>query len=330
MRLCQKIQPVFGGVAVKNLTSFCAAVLAIVAVPGSVVAQGVPRAASPASALDLTKPQFDTETPHYEISASAEKAGSTIVADVSGHGITLDDMGDAVRTLPPNVQALPFDSIYGPVLQQLINVQALVVRAQRLGLDKDPAVMRRVKAATDRALSNELLLRDAGSDVTEKMMLERYDQQYAGKPGPEEAHVEVILIPSEPEAAAIIAEVAAGADFEAIARRSSRDPTAPRGGDLGFLNRESLTPEVGAVAFSLSAGQVAAHPIKSPSGWFVVRVTERRLGATPNYASVKDRIRDSLIRERFAAVAQAARNEAEVRMFDIAGKAIDATPEKGK
>ncbi len=180
--------------------------------PSICVAQGAPKTVSPATTIDLTKPQFDTVTPRYDMSGVSEKAASTVVADVGGKTITLGEVGDAIRALPATVQSLPFDTVYPAVLKQLIQLQAMVIRAQHKGLDKDPVVMRRVQAAADRALTNELLLRDAGGAITEKTMLDRYNKEYAGKPGPVEAHVRVILVATEAEADSIIAELAG--DFD--------------------------------------------------------------------------------------------------------------------
>ena len=292
--------------------------------PNAALAQSTPKAVSPASVLDFTQPQFDTETPHYDVSSAGEKAAGTVVADVGGRIITLGDVGDAIRALPPTVQSLPFDAIYPAVLKQLIQLQAMAVRAQKRGLDKDPVVARRVKAAADRALTNELMLREAGAAITETMLLDRYNLDYGSKPAPKEAHVRVILVATETEADALIAAMAGGADFATLARQSSRDSSSPRGGDLGFMRQDTLTPEIGAIAFTMAPGQTFSHPVKTGTGWFIVRVDERRQAALPAYAAVKEDIRGVLLREGFAAVAKAALSEVTVHAFDIAGKEVQA------
>lgn len=308
---------------VQSLTGMACLLLPVLA-----CAQGAPKAVSPATTIDLTRPRFDTATPHYDVADAFGKATNTVVADVGGRAITLGEVGDAMRALPATVQSLPFDSVYPAVLKQLIQLQAIVVRAEHKGLDKDPVVMRRVKAAADRALSNELLLREAGGTITEKMLLDRYDRDYAGKTGPIEAHVRVILVADEAEASAIIAELAGGADFGAVAQRSSRDTSAPQGGDLGFVRRETLTPETGAIAFAMAPGQSAPYPVKTATGWFVLRVEARRVGVVPPFATIKDEIHTTLLRDGIAAVAQASLGEVTVRSFDISGKDVKAAVER--
>ena len=64
--------------------------------------------------------------------------------------------------------------------------------------------------------------------------------------------------------------------FEEAARRYSQDSTAQRGGDLGWFTMGFIQPEVEAVAFSLSPGQIS-DVIVSKLGFHIFRVTERRL-----------------------------------------------------
>ncbi|MDH3276449.1 MAG: peptidylprolyl isomerase, partial [Gammaproteobacteria bacterium] len=49
-----------------------------------------------------------------------------------------------------------------------------------------------------------------------------------------------ILLESEEDAAAVIAELNEGADFAELARERSTGPTAPQGGDLGWFTAESM------------------------------------------------------------------------------------------
>ena len=165
--------------------------------------------------------------------------------------------------------------------------------------------------------------------ITETMLLDRYDRDYAKKPGPDEAHVRVIMVATETEAGGVIAQLAGGAEFATLARQASRDSSGPKGGDLGFMRRDNLTPEIGALAFALKPGEISAHPVKTSLGWFVVRVDERRQGNPPAFLAVKDDVRNALLGERFLAVARAALEEVTVHTFDIAGKEVQTEVKKG-
>ncbi len=90
-----------------------------------------------------------------------------------------------------------------------------------------------------------------------------------------------------------------------------------------------MTPEIGAIAFALKPGETASHPVKTGIGWFVVRVDERRQAPPPAFLTVKDDIRNALLREGFAAVAQQALSDVTVHTFDISGKEVQAEVAKG-
>jgi peptidyl-prolyl cis-trans isomerase C len=279
---------------------------------------------SPAAPGDLSKPVFNTTTPVYDSVGSLDKAATTIIAEVEGRPITLGDVGDAIRALPAATANLPFDTLYPQVVEQLIGQAALVIRAQQDGADEDPGIHRRVVAAADRQLAEDYLRRELAKPITEEALLQRYNKEIAGKPGAEEVHVRVILTGSEKAAATLIAEIQGGADFGGVARRASKDATASLGGDLGFRTREQLTPQVGAVAFELSAGQLAPYPVQGVAGWFIVRVEERRLQPVPPFASVREQLREVMLQEGVVPFTQAALTKLKVRRYNLLGQEIEA------
>jgi peptidyl-prolyl cis-trans isomerase C len=281
-------------------------------------------APSPVAPGDLSKPAFNTTAPVYGSVASPDKAAKTVVAEVEGRPITLGDVGDAIRALPPATAGLPFETLYPGVLEQLIGQAALVIRAQQDGADEDPAIHRRVSAAADRQLAEDYLRRELAKGITEDVLLDRYNKDIAGRPGPEEAHVRVILTDSEKSAAALIVEIAGGADFGAVARRASKDATAEARGDLGFRTREQLTPQIGAVAFELSAGQVTPYPVQGEAGWFIVKVEARRLQPAPPFAAVREHLRQGLLQERVVPFTAAALSKLKVRRYNFLGQELDA------
>lgn len=66
-----------------------------------------------------------------------------------------------------------------------------------------------------------------------------------------------------------------GESFAELARRYSEDATAPQGGDLGWLSPGDTVPAFEAAMDALAVGQVS-EPIKSPFGWHLIQVEERR------------------------------------------------------
>ncbi|CAH1747455.1 Chaperone SurA [Thauera humireducens] len=67
-----------------------------------------------------------------------------------------------------------------------------------------------------------------------------------------------------------------GADFGELAKASSADLSAAKGGDLGWLNPGDTVPEFERAMNALQPGEVSA-PVKSPFGWHLIQVVERRV-----------------------------------------------------
>ncbi len=66
-----------------------------------------------------------------------------------------------------------------------------------------------------------------------------------------------------------------GVEFAVLAQQFSDDVSASRGGDLGWLSNGETVPEFERAMVSLEEGNVS-DPIKSPFGWHLIQVVERR------------------------------------------------------
>jgi peptidyl-prolyl cis-trans isomerase SurA len=66
-----------------------------------------------------------------------------------------------------------------------------------------------------------------------------------------------------------------GAKFEDMARINSEDASSAKGGDLGWVSPGDTVPEFERAFTNLAIGDVAG-PIRSPFGWHLIRVDERR------------------------------------------------------
>ena len=66
-----------------------------------------------------------------------------------------------------------------------------------------------------------------------------------------------------------------GAKFEDLARQYSEDGSANNGGDLGWVNPGDTVPQFEQVMNELALGEIS-EPIRSPFGWHIIQVLERR------------------------------------------------------
>lgn len=66
-----------------------------------------------------------------------------------------------------------------------------------------------------------------------------------------------------------------GGNFEELARQFSEDGTANKGGDLGWVNPGDTVPDFEKAMNALAPGETSV-PIRSPFGWHLIQVLERR------------------------------------------------------
>jgi FG-GAP-like repeat/PPIC-type PPIASE domain/ASPIC and UnbV len=83
--------------------------------------------------------------------------------------------------------------------------------------------------------------------------------------------LQIIVMPSAEEAAQVRAQVTGGADFAAIAKERSVDPTARDGGYLGTLSVASLRPELRDAVQGLKAGETSGV-VRIPTGYAILRI----------------------------------------------------------
>lgn len=291
--------------------------------PAGAAAAGPAQAAKPPTpfatprALDLGSAP-DRYTPGEAVANPTDP----IVATVDGMRIRLSDVGAFIQTLPAAERAIPYPDLFPRVVNTLIGRKALVAEAYRLGLDKTKAVEQQMREATDLALQGATLTHDVTPLITEREIHARYLRDIAGRPGPVEIELGLITVASKEDATAVIAKLQGGADFASLARQDSRDPSAFKGGNLGWLRADQMQPDVSAAALALQAGQVWPYPIATQgAGWLVIKVLDRRHAPTPSYTAVHDQLRDQIILQAVRKITAEAEAKADIRRYNMDGKA---------
>jgi peptidyl-prolyl cis-trans isomerase C len=257
--------------------------------------------------------------PAYEPGESLKDVHDPVVAIVDGRELHLTDLGDLVRDLAPEDRTIPFNTLFPALLANLVDHAALEQKARRLHLDEDPAVRRRMNTAAGRALEQALLEQLQGQQVTEQALVTSYNEIYGGKTTVDEVQVRVMLLGTEADAVKAQARLQAGEDFATVAREMSRDSSAPRGGDLGFLRREQMQPDIAAAAFSLKPQETTPRPVRTRNGWYIIKVEQRISAPRPSFDSVRDELSRLLTQQMIRRAAVAARAEVSVRQFNLDG-----------
>jgi len=92
----------------------------------------------------------------------------------------------------------------------------------------------------------------------------------------------------------ILAQVKAGADFAELAKKVSEDEgSKAQGGDVNFFSRGRMVPEFEEAAFKMNVGDTS-DLVKSQFGFHIIRLTDKKPGATRSLDEVRQQITDLL------------------------------------
>ncbi|MEE8171409.1 MAG: peptidylprolyl isomerase [Alphaproteobacteria bacterium] len=247
--------------------------------------------------------------------ASAE-ADNPVAATVNGESITRTEIMLAMELLPTQFRDQPPEQLIPLIREQLIDIKLLAAKGAAVGLNDDPRIAARVDFYTMR-LVHDYYARDiVDKYLDEELLQEVYEKFLKNFPTAEELKISHILVATEEEAGKVVAELKSGAGFAKTARKFSVGPSAPKGGELGFIRREQVVPEFAEVAFALENGGIS-DPVKTQFGWHVITVTERRIPEPPEFAQVEQKLRVEIAERLVADVAKEERQNAEIELFDL-------------
>lgn len=235
---------------------------------------------------------------------------------------------------PPEREIAAFQREVG---ERMVNRVLLVEEAKRRSIGPDKEAIKRTidgydkryadspqwKANRDKMLAPIVAQLEANSavEVLEKrvrnvpMPSEREARAHYGAhpeqfTEPEQVRLSIILLkvdPSSPkvaweqarsEAEEIHKRLQRGSSFAELARLHSADPSAEKGGDLGYVHRGMLPDAIQSqVIDSLTPGQVSA-PVGLLEGIAIVRLEDRKVSKLRSFEEVKARAADLLRREQ--------------------------------
>jgi peptidyl-prolyl cis-trans isomerase SurA len=142
--------------------------------------------------------------------------------------------------------------------------------------------------------------------IKEEDLRKTYSQNLKGYTDPLEVKVQQIFLPIpqwateeqittiRKEAQSVLEKARQGEDFAQLARNHSKGPEASEGGVLGFFKPKELRPELEEAAFRMKPGELS-DLVKSPEGFHILRVMERKGGEPKPFAEVQDKIRDEMV-----------------------------------
>jgi parvulin-like peptidyl-prolyl isomerase len=292
---------------------------------------------------------------YAQIPPEPEAKPSNIAATVNGEKISLQELDDTVNsrpTLQPATQAQLRQSRietltglidvslmrqylkeHGPKIEQAeidkyLQMMAAAQKQKNKTMQDYLLEMNRTEAQLRDSILMALQLDKYLNDQLAKADLRKYyeaNRDYFDKVVVRTSHI-VIRLPSDaPEGertrtrdrlASIRADIGAGKiDFAAAAKQNSDCPSAPNGGDIGYILRkgQNVDPAYCQAAFTMKVGELS-QIVETGFGLHLIQLTDRKEGKPSRYEDCVDEIRALLKEESRQDLLKAERKKAKIEI----------------
>lgn len=214
-----------------------------------------------------------------------------VVATVGKDKIMDSDIDAFLSQMPEQARAR-YDSPEGKreFVNSLAEIKMMAQEAKKRGLDKDADMKLKLDFINDQLLARGLAEKTVKDiTITDADITKYYnDNKDKFNVGPR-VKLRHILVSSEPEAKAILAQLKKGADFSALAKEKSKCPSAPKGGDLGWATRGMMVPEFENAAFALKKGEMSGV-VKTSFGYHIIMCDDVQGGKLMELSEAKPAI----------------------------------------
>jgi peptidyl-prolyl cis-trans isomerase C len=179
------------------------------------------------------------------------------------------------------------------IIEELIKRELLSQEIAASGALKDPKFAAKIENAQRMMLSQAAAEQFIETvQVTDEDLKKEYDER-VGPMKTAEYKAKHILVETEQAAKDIIAKLAKGEKFDALAKKFSKDPgSKDKGGDLGWFSPQQMVAPFSEAVIALKNGETTQTPVQSQFGWHVIQREESREQAPPPFDAVKDQLKN--------------------------------------
>ncbi|HSA90148.1 MAG TPA: peptidylprolyl isomerase [Burkholderiales bacterium] len=205
------------------------------------------------------------------------------------------------------------EQMRGMVREELVNRELLMQEAQKTGIAKQAEVQTQLDMARQEIIVSAYL-RDwvRKHPVSDAEVQQEYDKAKA-QHGDKEYRARHILVDTEDEAKALIAQLKKGGKFEDLAAKSSKDTgSAQRGGDLDWNVPGSYDKQFSDAMTKLEKGKYTEAPVRTRFGFHIIQLEDVRPARFATLAEVKPRLQQRLAQNRVEELVRGLRAKAKI------------------
>jgi len=221
------------------------------------------------------------------------------VATVNGKAVPKARVEALIQQVTKSGQQQRSPELEAQVKDEVVRREIFMQEAEKRGVPQSADYKAQMELARQmlliRGLMEDFKAKNAVSDADAQA---EYDKFKAANSG-QEYRARHILVDKEEDAKALIAQIKAGASFEDLAKKNSKDTgSAQNGGDLDFANPNNFVPEFSKAMVALQKGEVTAEPVKSQFGYHVIKLEDTRPASFPAFDDVKAQIKQRIEQQK--------------------------------
>ncbi|MET0520219.1 MAG: peptidylprolyl isomerase [Burkholderiaceae bacterium] len=240
------------------------------------------------------------------VSASAQN-----IAIVNGKPVPKASAELLIEQVTKSGQQQRSPELEAQVKDEVVLRAIFMQEAEKRGIPQSADFKAQMELAKQSIMIRELFADYAKKNpVTDAEAQAEYEKFKAANSGVE-YRARHILVEKEDEAKELIKQIKAGAKFEDLATKNSKDPgSAANGGDLDWANGNNYVKEFSDALAKLKKGEMTDEPVKSQFGYHIIKLEDTRQATFPAFDDVKAQIKQRLEQQKLAAFQAELKNKA--------------------
>ncbi|MEW6067765.1 MAG: peptidyl-prolyl cis-trans isomerase [Nitrospirota bacterium] len=253
-----------------------------------------------------------------EINNSAEELkkwlkDERILAEVNGSSLTA---GEFANMIFPRTRKSKEDILNNWIERKVIDHEAL-----RRHYEKQPDLKKMIRRYEDqllkRAFINRIIVPQIS--ITDKALEDYYLSHQKDFMKPVRFKIQQVTAKTQEEAQEILDELKGGADFSWVAKKKSADPSAPKGGNVGWVTIDGLPEPARDIVKTLPYGEISPI-IKVNSQYLIIKLQEKSEEEVEEFSKVRDAVYKACFNEQFNSILEKytaqLKNEAHIKIYE--------------
>lgn len=261
--------------------------------------------------------------------ASGEKkkiVGDPVVLKIGRKEFKRSQVLDDMKLLPPHlIKGIDPNKLFDMLRDQKMSAYLMVEQAKSARMDKQKEFIDRLEQMKDELLARMFLMKEiapkAESDAALRTRHAKYISEFQSMT---ERHLYHTMANSETDANAILAELAKGKDFSAVAKEKSVAPSKDKGGDEGFIPIQILPSPIKEKLENLKSGEYTKEALKIPANngetsYHIFKVAESRASTPQKFEDCKDALKQMIVQEEVMKLIERLEKQYKVEKFNEDG-----------